>query len=343
MPGAYRPPYALTPAILRLVAEIGEWLGRYSVGAGASLTPRLRRGNRIRTIQASLAIENNTLTLEQVTAVLEGKRVLGLPREIQEVRNAFAAYDCLERWDPASRDDLLEAHGLLMAGLVDRPGAFRRGGVGVFSGERVVHMAPPAGRVPHLMDDLLAWLKATDEHPLVASAAFHYELEFIHPFADGNGRMGRLWQTLILRQWKPLLAYLPVETVIRDKQEEYYRVLAEADRQGDATRFIEFVLAALRSALGEALSTDQVTDQVSDQVIRLLALLQSGEAGASDLMDALGLSHRPTFRRNYLTPALAEGWIERTLPDSPRSPTQKYRLTAKGRDVTARRRSLSRL
>jgi Fic family protein/predicted transcriptional regulator len=335
MTDLYRPPYTVTPVVLRLVGEIGEWIGRYSVAADATLSPRLRRGNRIRTIHASLAIENNTLTLEQVTAVLDGKRVMGLPREIQEVRNAFAAYEHIGRWTPTSRNDLLEAHGFLMAGLVDRPGEFRSVGVGVFHGDRVVHMAPPAERVQHLMDDLLAWLGHTDEHALVASCVFHYEFEFIHPFPDGNGRLGRLWQTLILNRWKPLLAYLPVETVIHGRQEDYYRVLAQADNRADATPFVEFI----RSAIEEAVKSDQVDDHVSDQVIRLLDGLRNGEAGATDLMARLSLSHRPTFRRNYLEAAIAAGLIERTQPVSPRSPTQRYRLTEKGRAFLAKRRT----
>lgn len=326
----YQPPYTITPAILNLVAEISEMIGRYSVLAEQSLTPRLRRENRIRTIQASLAIENNTLTLDQVTAVIEGKRVLGLPREIQEVRNAFATYEAMEEWDAISQEDLFAAHGMLMSALMDEPGRYRSGGVGIFRGEQLVHMAPPADRVPQLIADLLDWLKQTDEHPLVAGCVFHYEFEFIHPFADGNGRMGRLWQTLILRNWKPLLAYLPVETVIRERQEAYYQVLAEADQQADATPFIEFMLSALRDAISEAVATDQVGDQVTDQVAALVAGIGTGEIGTNDLMKRLGLSHRPTFRENYLNPALESGWIERTQPDSPRSPTQRYRLTSRG-------------
>lgn len=327
---SYQPPYAITPAILNLVAEISEIIGRYTVLVEQSLTPRLRRENRIRTIQASLAIENNTLTLEQVTAVIEGKRVLGHPREIQEVRNAFAAYDAMEEWEASSQADLLAAHGLLMSTLVDNPGRYRSGGVGIFQGEQLVHMAPSANRVPQLMADLFDWLNQTSEHPLVASCVFHYEFEFIHPFADGDGRMGRLWQTLILRKWKPLLAYLPVETVIREKQGAYYQVLADADQRADATPFIEFMLSALRDAIREAIATDQVSDQVTDQVGALIAVIGTSEFGSNDLMKTLGLSHRPTFRENYLNPALADGWIERTQPDAPRSPTQRYRLTARG-------------
>jgi Fic family protein len=326
----YQPPCTINPTILNLVAEIAETIGRYTVLAEQNLTPRLRRENRIRTIQASLAIENNTLTLEQVTAVIEGKRVLGHPREIQEVRNAFATYEAMEEWEASSEEDLLAAHELLMRGLVDETGRYRSGGVGIFRGEQLVHMAPPADRVPKLMADFLDWLATTPEHPLVASCVFHYEFEFIHPFADGNGRMGRLWQTLILRNWKHLLAYLPVEMVIRERQEDYYRVLAVADQQADAAPFIEFMLSALLDALREAVLTDQVGDQVTDQVAALIRAIGIGELGSSDSMQALGLSHRPTFRENYLNPALEDEWIERTQPDSPRSPTQRYRLTGKG-------------
>ncbi len=326
----YQPPYMITPAIVTLVAEISEVIGRFAVLAEQNLTPRLRRENRIRTIQASLAIENNTLTLEQVTAVIEGKRVLGPPHEIQEVRNAFATYEAMEAWSASSEDDLLAAHDMLMSTLVDAPGRYRSGGVGIFRGEQLVHMAPPADRVPFLMNNLLDWLENTSEHPLVASCVFHYELEFIHPFADGNGRMGRLWQTLILRNWKSLLAYLPVETVIRERQKAYYQVLAEADQSADGTPFIEFMLGALCDAIRDALSIDQVSDQVSDQVAVMIQAVGIGELGSNDLMKELGLSHRPTFRKNYLNPALEGDWLERTQPDSPRSPTQRYRLTGKG-------------
>ncbi len=316
------PPYTLTPRVLTLVAEIGEALGRIAGKAGAPVPPALRRGNRLRTIQASLAIENNSLTLEQVTAVIAGKRVLGAPKDIQEVRNAFTAYEAMESWKPWSTKDLLAAHKLLMAGLVDRPGRFRAGGVGIAQGDKIVHLAPPTDRVPGLMNDLLAWLKRTDAHPLIASCVFHYELEFIHPFADGNGRMGRLWQTLILSRWKPLLAWLPVETVIRERQVEYYAALAASDKTGQSTAFIEFLLSALLQALSEAAETDQVSDQVK----ALIKCLAKQPLTALACMKKLGLNHRPTFRKNYLQPALDAGLIERTLPDKPNSRLQQYRL-----------------
>ncbi len=254
-PESYRPPYAPTSVIVRLVAEISEKVGRFTALAESRLTPQLRRMNRIRSIQASLEIENSTLSVEQVSAVLDGKQVFGQPREIQEVRNAFSAYEAMEGWNPGARDDLLAAHRFLMAGLVDEAGCFRGKGVGIFHGDKLVHMAPQAERVPYLMDDLLSWLNRTKEHPLVSSSLFHYELEFIHPFADGNGRIGRLWQTLILSNWQPLLAYLPVETIVRDRQEAYYQALAKADQAGEGTPFVEFMLEALLTALEEAVAT----------------------------------------------------------------------------------------
>ncbi|PAU89001.1 cell filamentation protein Fic [Pseudomonas sp. WN033] len=322
----YQPPLNLTPSMLDQVASISEQVGWLSALHDAVLTPQLRRGNRIRSIQASLAIENNTLSVDQVTAVLDGKRVLGLPREIQEVRNAFAAYEAMPGWQPSSQADLLAAHGLLMHGLIDSAGQFRQGGVGIYRADQLLHMAPPASRVATLTQDLLQWLAQTDWHPLIASCVFHYEFEFIHPFADGNGRMGRLWQTLILSRWRPVLAWLPVESVIRDRQDDYYAALAAADRASDAAPFVDFMLQALHQALLEAVQSDQVTDQVSDQVKQLLQVLPPGVAlRSNELMQRLGLSHRPSFSKNYLKPALAAGLIEMTDPASPRSPVQKYR------------------
>ncbi|AYG43460.1 Fic family protein [Pseudomonas sp. Leaf58] len=322
----YHPALTVTPRILALVAEISEQVGLLTAYRDATLTPQLRRGNRIRTIQASLAIENNTLSVEQVTALLDGKRVLGLPREIQEVRNAFATYDAMPSWRAESQGDLLAAHGMLMHGLIDDAGRYRRGGLGIYRGSRLLHMAPPASRVATLVQDLLHWLANSDWHPLIVSCVFHYEFEFIHPFADGNGRMGRLWQTLLLSQWRPVLAYLPVETVIREQQDAYYVALAAADQAAEATPFVEYMLEALLRALVEAEESDQVTDQVTDQVASLLKVLPAGVAlKSSELMGQLGLSHRATFRKSYLHPALAAGLIEMTDPESPRSPKQQYR------------------
>lgn len=289
---SYQPPYQLTPRILQLVASICELLGRWSVVGAASLSPHLRRDNRIRTIHASLAIEHNTLSLEQVSAVLAGKRVLGLPREIQEVRNAFAAYEQLEQWHPGRVVDLLAAHKTLMTALVDNPGCYRQGGVGIYRGEALVHMAPPADRVSPLMEDLLGWLDSTNAHPLIASCAFHYEFEFIHPFDDDNGRLGRLWQTLILSQWQPLLAYLPVESLVHTRQTAYYQALGESDRLAEATPFIEFMLQALLDAMAETRVTgsEKGSEESSEKILVLLRV--EPRLPARLLGERLGISPR---------------------------------------------------
>lgn len=313
---SYQPPYFINPQILQRVADIVELLTRWSLSDDSSLSPQLRRNNRIRTIQASLAIENNTLSIEQVTAVLEGKHVLGLPREIQEVRNAFSAYEQLTNWQPHFLDDLLKAHGFLMTGLVDEAGSFRTRGVGIYNDKKLVHMAPPPSRVSALMSDLLAWLESAPVHPLISSCVFHYEFEFIHPFSDGNGRMGRLWQTLILSQWKPMLAYLPVETVVRSRQEEYYQALAEADRLADSTPFIEFMLQALHDAMTEALSKTSVkasgktSVKTSDKIIEELSLNSS--MTIPELAEKIGVTAR-SIERN-LKKLQDEGLLRRIGP-----------------------------
>ena len=263
---SYQPPFQLTHTMMRHVARIGELIGMWKAANQNQLVPELRRGNRIKTIQASLAVEQNTLTLEQVTAVIEGKIVLGLPKEIQEVRNAFAAYEALEHWHPQQIDDLLAAHALLLHGLIDDAGHWRSKGAGIYRGEQLVHMAPPASQIPRLMADLFAWLATTDAHPLIASAAFHYEFEFIHPFGDGNGRIGRLWQTLILSHWQPMLAFLPVETVIKHRQQTYYQLLTESDQKSDCSAFIEFLLQAIEDSLQEAINTQPDTEKTRVQM-----------------------------------------------------------------------------
>jgi Fic family protein len=292
---------------------------------------RLRRINRIRTIHGSLAIEGNTLSEAQITAILEGKRVIAPPREVQEVKNALAAYDRFDTWKAEAEKDLLEAHRILLSGLIDAAGIYRSGSVGVMAGQQVIHMAPPANRVPHLMADLFGWLAATDAHPLIASSIFHYEFEFIHPFADGNGRMGRLWQSLILARWNPLFADIPVESLIFEHQAEYYQAIQESTHQTDSAPFIAFMLRMILDTVTS--STPEVAPEVTPEV-RLLSVF-AGEMTRQQLKEALGLKDDEHFRKAYLLPALEAGLIEMTIPDKPRSSKQKYRLTDEGHHLMA--------
>lgn len=328
----YTPPFHTTDKMIALIAEISEQIGRINVLQEGKINPHLRRENRIRTIHSSLAIEHNTLSLEQVTAILDGKRVLGNPNEIREVQNAYEAYDLMLHLNPSSVEDLLKAHRLMMNGLVRENGQFRSGNVGIFDGEALIHMAPPAHFVPEHIRNLFAWYQASKAHPLIKSAVFHYEFEFIHPFADGNGRMGRLWHTVLLGQWKKLFFWIPVEEFIQSRQKEYYAALGKADRQGECTEFVELMLEIIRDSLKEievVAQNDQDTDQVSDQddspIQSLLNALGDQTLSAAQLMERLGLSHRASFRKTYLNPALKQNLIERTIPDKPNSKNQKYR------------------
>ena len=271
----YAPPLTLNSALLNHVADIAEALGRWSARQDSQPSPRLRRENRIQTIQASLAIEQNSLSLEQVSALFDGQRVIGPARDIQEVRNAIAAYDALPRWDLSNPQHLLEAHGLLMAGLVD---------------------------------DLLAWLDASTWHPLLVSCVAHYELEFIHPFADGNGRLGRLWQTLILSRWNPLLAWLPIEEVIRSRQQDYYESLGQADQQGDLEPFVTYQLEAihdaLRSEIGSEMSSEKGSEKSSEMAAKLGGVIGAERGLAIDQLILGDLASEPTLSARRLAERL---------------------------------------
>ena len=321
----YVPPYTITDKTVNLISAITEIITKITINDNMSNNPRLRKDNRIRTIHASLAIENNSLSLDQVTNIINGKRILGAPDEICEVKNAFEAYNKLLELSPYSVKDMLLAHKVLMNELTKEAGIFRSGGVGVFAGKQLVHIAPPANQVPHLIKDLVDWAKKAEVHPLIKSCVFHYEFEFIHPFADGNGRMGRMWQTLLLYKWKSLFGWLPIETLIRERQEEYYRVLGECDQSADSGKFVEFLLTTVYDALCEIADTEQVTAQVTEQVEKLLDAMDDKEYSTKEMMELLGLKHRPSFRDNYLLPALKLGYIEMTIPDRPNSSKQKYR------------------
>lgn len=274
----YTPPFTITDEILQLISEISEHIGALNVMLGERKpSPMLRKENQIKTIHSSLAIEHNSLSLQQVTDVIDGKHVLGAPNEIQEVKNALQAYQLMQQLDAFEEADLLRAHGLMMADLIDGAGKYRQAGVGVFDNDKCIHVAPPAERVPHLMGDLFEWLKQTKAHPLISSCVFHYEFEFIHPFMDGNGRMGRYWQTLLLSQWKGIFAWIPVETMVKKYQEQYYKAIAQSDARGDSTVFITFMLRCILETIKqEQIVTDKITDKVADKSEdKVLALIRN--------------------------------------------------------------------
>ena len=257
-----KPPFEITNQMNDYVAQIAELVGKLSAVSSLSANPTLRRSNRIRTIHGSLAIEQNTLSLEQVTAVLNGKHVLAPPKDIAEVKNAYEIYERLDELDPYSVDDLLTAHGIMTRGLVDESGMFRSRPVGVVDNEgNVLHFGTLPQYVPDLVMELLDWAKASEVHMLIRSCVFHYELELIHPFADGNGRVGRLWHTLLLSKWNPAFAWLPVESIIHDRQREYYDAINASNDAGESTVFIEFMLSAIKASLIEVINT---SDGMSD-------------------------------------------------------------------------------
>jgi Fic family protein len=319
----------MTDRITNLVAEISEQIGRIKVLSHGNLNPHLRKENRIRTIHSSLAIEHNSLSLEQVTAIVDGRHILGNPNEIREVKNAYDAYEMELSLDPYSVSDLLKAHRVMMEGLIPENGKFRSGGVGIFDGDVVVHMAPPARLVPGEIEDLFAWYRSSEIHPLIRSAIFHYEFEFIHPFADGNGRMGRMWHSLLLGKWNELFYWLPIEELIRSRQQEYYDALGKSDREADSSAFVELMLEIIldtlkeTSVVGNAESDEP--NMLSPSIRKLMEALGNEELSAVEIMERLGISHRPTFRKNYLNPALEQRLIEMTIPDKPNSRNQKYR------------------
>lgn len=254
-----KPPFEITNLMIDYVAEIAELVGKLSAASSLSTNPTLRRSNRIKTIHGSLAIEQNTLSLEQVTAVLNGKHVLAPPKDIAEVKNAYEIYERLDELDPYSVDDLLTAHGIMTRGLVEESGMFRTRPVGVVDGEgHVLHFGTLPQYVPDLVLELLDWVKTSKVHMLIRSCVFHYELELIHPFADGNGRVGRLWHTLLLSKWNPAFAWLPVESIIHDRQQEYYAAINTSNDAGESTVFIEFMLSAIKASLTDAISTSDV-------------------------------------------------------------------------------------
>ena len=323
----YQPLFTITPEVLSLAVEIGELIGRISGTAGLSASPVLRRTNRIRSVYSSLAIEQNTLTLDQVTAVLNGKRVIAPPKDIAEVQNAFEIYERLDELAPFDVGDLLKAHGVMVRGLTGEAGQFRSGNVGVVDAEgRVLHFGTLPEYVPGLVCQLLDWTKDSPTPMLIKSCVFHYEFELIHPFADGNGRIGRLWHTLLLSRWQPLFAWLPVESIIHDRQADYYAAIHASNHAASSTAFITFMLDAINDTLDRALS--QAGGAGGNQTPALQRLLDAMEPGvaysAAQLMQMLDLKSRASFRKAYLLPALNQGLITMRYPDKPNSRNQAY-------------------
>ena len=297
---SYKPPYKITPKIVDFVSRISEAVGSFY----AHEELRLHRINRIKTIQGSLAIEGNTLTLDQITAILDGKPVIAPINEVQEIRNAIKAYELLEELNPNNMQDLLKAHLTMEVGLIDDAGHFRSKGVGVASGEEIIHYAPPAERVPQLMKELFEWLIGTEEHPLIKSCIFHYEFEFIHPFSDGNGRTGRLWQTLILANWRPVFKNLPIENIVYKYRKEYYKAIAISGGKDGCTPFIEFILGVIDETLA---LENSIPHSTRDKIIEQLR--NNPNITRSELASILGITSDGV--KYHLQKMTAEGIIVR--------------------------------
>lgn len=271
-----RPPYHITPEMLQQIVAVSEKIGRINANYLDKPAPKLRKENRIKTIHASLSIEGNTLTEEQITALIENKRIIGPQKDVQEVINAINVYEQLLTFDPTDSKSFLRAHEMLMKELVPDNGKYRKSGVGIVAGDRIAHMAPPAGNVPHLMYDLFSYVKNSDEITLVKSCVFHYEMEFIHPFTDGNGRMGRLWQTLILMKEYPVFEFIPFENLIHQSQRDYYHALSQSDKSGHSTPFIEYMLRVMDYSLSSMLDFKNRVMSTQDR------LMYFSEVGAAE-------------------------------------------------------------
>ena len=324
----YTPPFTITPAMLSLVAEIAEKTGRISGYRAFETKPHLRRNNRIRSIHSSLAIEANSLSLDEVRSVISGKTVLGPEKEIQEVKNAYRAYDMIGSFDPYSLRDLQTLHGTMTYLTVQDSGRFRTHDEGVFNGDICVFMAPPPQFVPSHMEALFTWMRDAKEtvHPLILSSVFHYEFVFIHPFSDGNGRMARLWQTALLSEWRPVFRYLPLESRIHEFQDRYYAAIEASHVAGNSDAFIEFMLEMINLTLDWALQQVSERDaSLSGEVQRLLDAMEFGTPyTALQLMGMLGLKSKDNFRKLYLAPALERSLITMGIPDKPTSRNQTY-------------------
>ena len=323
----YNLPYEITNQMLEYVASISEKVGRISVTTNLDNKPHLRKNNKIKSVYSSLKIEANSLSLDQVYSVINGKIVLGKQKEIQEVKNTYETYEQFEMIDPYSIEDLKKYHGVMTKYLVTESGTFRKGEEGVFNGEKCIFMAPPAWLVPNLVQRLFTWINEQKDHvhPLLLSCVFHYEFIFIHPFVDGNGRMARLWQNVILGKWNLIFEYLPIESQIEKFQSDYYDAIALCHKEGESTAFIEFMLKQIDQVLDDIVKESKDDASMSYQVKKLLDSMEYDVYYTSrELMEKLGLKSHNGFMKNYLHPALQQKRIEMTIPDKPRSKNQRY-------------------
>ena len=326
--GDYKPPFLITNEALSLVASISEKIGRITATSTLDIKPRLRKNNRIKSIHASLKIEANSLSLGQVRDVINGKTVVGERKEIQEVKNAYAVYEQFSEINPYSMEDLKRFHGIMTKYVVEESGEFRHGEGGVFNGDQCIFMAPPARLIPQLMSDLFDWMEEAKNsvHPLILGSVFHYEFVFIHPFTDGNGRMVRLWHSVILSKWKSIFEYIPIESQIEKFQEQYYDAIAKCYVDGESTAFIEFMLEQIDRILDDiSVQISEDNEQLTEYIKRLLSVMDYDiPYTGKTLMEKLGLKSREGFRRNYLRPAIDMNLIRMTIPDKPNSRNQRY-------------------
>jgi len=324
----YNPPYEISNKMIDYVAEIMEKVGKMDNFTNLNKMPILRRNNRINSIHSSLAIEANSLTINQVKDVINGKLVIGPQKEIQEVKNAYNAYEKIKEINPYSIKDLKKLHGIMTFLTVDESGEFRKGNEGVFDGDKCIFMAPKPEFVDSLMNQLFNWMKKSKEkvHPLILSSIFHYEFVFIHPFSDGNGRMARLWQNILLSQWKEIFEYVPIESQIKKYQNKYYKVINNCNKNGNSNEFIEFMLKMIDEVLEEVLETiNKEISHISIYVSKLLDVMDYNiPMSSNEIMEKLGIKSKETLRANYIDPAIENGLIKMTLPDKPTSKNQMY-------------------
>lgn len=325
----YKPPYTITNKMLEYISSIMEKIGKLDNYTNFNKMPVLRKNNRIKSIHSSLAIEANSLSLDQVKDVIAGRTVIGPLKEIQEVKNAYNAYEMINNVNAYSIKDLKKIHGVMTHLTVDESGEFRKGNEGVFDENgNCIHVCPPPEQVSGLMNKLFDWMhnNKAEIHPLILSSIFHYEFVFIHPFSDGNGRTARLWQNIILSKWKDLFEYLPIETEIHKYQDNYYKAINNCNYSGDSTEFIEFMLKMIDEVLNDTLNTS--SHPLTETWININKLLNVMEYNipitANDIMNKLGIKSKETLRATYLDPALREGVVALTIPDKPTSKNQMY-------------------